>query len=198
MINRGLLMVFIILVAISAMILLSVDAFAIEEAGKGRKIWDSIMLLVNFGILVFFFIKFARKPLMKFLYGEREKIENSLNSVDEKIKKARELMDVEADKLKNIDEHMEKIRNEIIELGQKERSRIIEKAKNNANMMIEDAQKEAQYKFELAKKRFSEEMLDIAVSIATKELKKGISQEDNEKIVDQFSIGLNRAERNGY
>ena len=53
--------------------------------------------------------------------------------------------------------------------------------------MIENAQKEVQFKLETAKKRFGEELLEAAVSVAVENLKRVISQDDHEKIIDRFS-----------
>lgn len=166
------------------------DGLAQEGPSNGRKIWNTIMLWVNFGILAFFFIKFGKNPLMKFLYGEREKLAKKIDEVEGQVKQAKSAMEVEAEKLENMDEHIDEIRRRIIELGQREKTQTMEKAKATADRMIEDAKKEAQYRVELAKKRFGEEMLDIAVSMAVEELKKGISQEDNERLIEQFSTGL--------
>ena len=43
------------------------DASASEEASGGRTIYHTVMLFVNFGILVYLFLKYAKKPLMNFL-----------------------------------------------------------------------------------------------------------------------------------
>ncbi|MFC1866838.1 ATP synthase F0 subunit B [Thermodesulfobacteriota bacterium] len=193
--NRYLIIVPLILCVAASLILFSSDLFAMEGAGKGRKLWDGILLWFNFAVLVFVFIKFGKNPLMNLLRGEQRKIEKNITTVDEQIKKAKSLMDAEADKLKNIDGHIGKIREDIMEIGRREREKILKKTKITADLMIEDAKKEAQYKLDVAKKRFGEEMLDIAVSIAVEELHNVISQEDNEKIIDQFSIGLKTTNR---
>ena len=166
------------------------DCFAIEGPSKGRKIWDLVMLWVNFGILVFFFMKFAKEPLMNFLRGESKKIGEKLDSIDRLVKNAKSLMEVEANKLEDIDSHMKVMNEQITALGQMEKSTIIENAETTAKKMIEDARQEAEYKLEMAKKKFSLEMLDAATSIAVELLKEKISQEDNEKIIDQFLTGL--------
>ena len=166
------------------------DAFAAEGTGAGRKLWDSIMLFVNFGILVFLFIKFARKPLMDFLYGERKKIAARLNEMEKQVKEAKALMETEAEKLKSIDIRISEIRERVISLGQKEKDSIIEKAQTTAKQMIEDAKNETEYKLEAAKKRFGEEMLEIAVSIAKENLKKSITSEEDERIINTFSDDL--------
>ena len=157
----------------------------------GRIIWDNVMLLVNFGILVFLFIKFARKPLMNFIHGESKKISKGITEVEEQVREARSLMDSEASKLGGMDERVKQIHEQIIEIGKREKDKIIEKAKVAAQQMIEDAEKKAQYGLETAKARFSEDMLDMAISMAVDILKKGVTPEDNEIIIDQFSEGLN-------
>ncbi|MBN2063148.1 MAG: ATP synthase F0 subunit B [Deltaproteobacteria bacterium] len=184
-----LIIVFLMLISFTVIISGS-DAFATEQAGKGRKIWDNIMLWVNFGILVFFFIKFAKKPLMDFLNGERGKIEKTIDSVDEELERAKSRMELEEDKLKNIDAHIQKDLEAIIEIGKREREQIIEEAKFSADLMIDEAKKVARNNLDLARKKFGEKMLDMAISIAVENIKKSISSEENERIIDQFSTGL--------
>lgn len=193
--NKGyLLKVFLIISAAAAIFIICPDSFAMEGPSKARRIWDNIMLFVNFGILVFVFIKFAKDPLMNFLRGEEKKVKKEIDAIEELVEKANSLMQAEADKLANIDMRIKEMREYIIGLGQKEKEKIIEKAQLLARHMIDDAKSEAQYKLEIAKKRFGEEMLDIAISIAVRELKGRLSRDDNEEIVDQFSIVL-RAEK---
>ncbi len=181
---------FLILFAVFSVVLFCSDALAQESTGKGRKIWNNIMLFVNFGILVFLFIKYAKNPLMDFLQDERKKMAKRINEVEEQVRKARSLMEAESDKLKSIDKNIGEIRERIIEIGQREKEQIIEKAGNTASQMIEDAENEVQYKIEAARKTFGEEILATAVSMAAENLKKGITEDDNDKIIDQFSAGL--------
>ena len=46
------------------------DALAAEELTAGRRLWGNIMLVVNFLVLVFFFVRYAKKPLMDYLRGK--------------------------------------------------------------------------------------------------------------------------------
>ncbi|MDY7035313.1 MAG: ATP synthase F0 subunit B [Thermodesulfobacteriota bacterium] len=193
--NRHLLTVFFILCVVAAVFSLSPDAFAMEEISKGRKVWDNILLFINFGILVFFFIKYAKRPLIDFLHGERKMLEDILNTVNEKLKEAKSLMNAEADKLKDIDGRLQEIRGTIIEIGQKEKEKTIETAKITAKKMIEDAQKESEYKLDMAKKTLTNEMVDIAISLVEKRLKKRISAADDKKFIDQFLGNLDKVKR---
>ena len=179
-----------VLFAMVFVLLFCSDALAVESVSKGRRLWNNIMIWVNFGILVFLFIKFAKKPLTAFLRGERDKIERKIGVIEDQVSEARSLMEKEADNLKDMDRRIDEIREQILEIGQREKNKIIERAEATAIQMIDGAKKEAEYKLEKAKKRFGEEMLETAVSIAVDRLKQGISQEDNENIIESFSTVL--------
>ena len=188
--NKYRMVFFLFLTIFASITVFDLNAFASEGASEGRKLWNSIMLWVNFGIMVFFFLKFGKKPLMNFLHGESEKIEKDLDEVNSQLQKARSHMDAEAERLEKIDGRLKEIRENILSIGQREKAKIIEKAKNTANQMIEDAKKESQYQFIIAKKGLGEEMLDIAISLVVERLKTGMSAMDNEKIIDRFTSGL--------
>ena len=188
--NRQLLVKLLSLSALTLIVLLCTDVFAMEEASKGRKIWDNIMLWINFGILVFVFIKFGKKPLMAFLHGEKNKIETSISTVDGQLQEARSLMEEEAVKLESMDEHLKSVLKNILELGEKEKDSIISKAKATSAKMLEDAEKDSQYQLEIAKNSFKEEMLEMAVSLSVEKLKKELTSKDDEIIVEQFAAGI--------
>lgn len=179
-----------VLVLGAATALLGSDAFGMEETGTGRKLWNGIMLWVNFGILVFLFNKYGKKPLMDFLDHEREKIKETLDAVTTQLDEARTMMDAEVEKLNGMDEHLEELRKTIVELGQREKERLVEVAKSTADQMIEDAEKESGYRLAAAKKALNDEMVDIAVSIVEKRLARGLTPEDNKKLVNEFIADL--------
>ena len=166
------------------------DVFAEEEISSGRKLWDNIMLWVNFGILVFVFMKFARKPLIDFLRGEGKKIEEDLKTVDDKFKDAKAMMDLESDKFTGIDERMEEIKSSIIQMGIREKENLIEQAKASADKMIRDAKIYSQQRILAAKKALADEMVDAAISMVTDKLTKEISMDDDNKLFTQFLDNL--------
>ena len=69
---------------------LGFDALAAEGSGGWRPIYDEVLLWLNFGILVFVFIKYGRAPLMNFLRGRKEKIAREIERIEEKKKQAAE------------------------------------------------------------------------------------------------------------
>ena len=155
-------------------------------SGSGRKLWDSIMLWVNFGILVFLFLKFARKPLMAYLRGVRQKIEENLGAIHKEVGGAKSLLASESEKLKGIDQQLNEIRERIIEIARAEKEQIIENGKITAEKMIENARAYAAHRLALAKKAVSDELVDMAVSLAEEKLRKAISEEDADNLFAQF------------
>jgi F-type H+-transporting ATPase subunit b len=166
------------------------DAFAAGELGPGRRLWNNIMLWVNFGILAFFFFRYAKKPLMDYLRGERQKIEENLNTTDGQLRDVKTIMDQEGEKLRRIDERLQEIRNSVTEIGRREKEMIIKQAKIAAEKMVRDAEVYANYRLAMARKALSDEMVDMAISMVEARLKTGISDEDNERIIDEFVMDL--------
>ena len=113
------------LIYFSGTLIFCPDSFAAGETSQGRTLWDNIMLIVNFGILVFFFLKYGRIPLMDFLRGQKKRVEGELNEVNVQFKDVKTLMEEEAEKLEDIDKLIEEIKKNIIKMGKREKENII-------------------------------------------------------------------------
>ncbi|MBL7211500.1 MAG: ATP synthase F0 subunit B [Desulfobacteraceae bacterium] len=173
----------------------SPDAFAAEALSAGRKVWNIVLMWVNFGILVFLFIKYGKKPLMDFLLGVKTEVQEELSEVGNQFNKAKSLADVEQEKLDNIGASIDKIRESILELGRREREKIIEEGKLAAQKIIEKAENYSRYRMDLARKTLANEMVDVAFSMVQDNLKKGISEKENENLVNQFVNELKGTKR---
>ncbi len=170
--------------------LLCSDSFAAEKITTERKIYNILMLWVNFGILATVFFKFARKPLMNAIRGMRDKIAGELSAIKKGYEDAKSALDTEENKLKNIDKHLEEIQKRLIEIGEKEKEKIVNQAKLAAEKMIEDAKAYASFQMAKARKKLSDEMVDIAISVAEERLKKEMSKEDNERLIGEFLVNI--------
>ncbi|NQT56620.1 MAG: ATP synthase F0 subunit B [Desulfobacteraceae bacterium] len=148
------------------------------------------MLFVNFAILVFLFLKFAKKPLIGYLRGVRDKIKNELDTINGRFNDVKSTLDEEANKLKDIDQRIKEIQENAREIAKREKDKIIEDAKIAAEKMIENAKRYHNYRMALAKKALSDEMVDVAISMVEEKLTKKISEEDNEKLINKFFTDL--------
>ncbi len=176
---------------ISLLILLSPpDLLAQEGPGQGRKIYDTVMLWVNFGILVFVFMKYGKPALMNFLYGERNKVEKALQEIEEDINASRKSVEEESKNLEGIDEYLQQIKEDILDMGEREKARILEEARSNAAQMIKDAENELGLKMEEARRTLNDSLVDEAVDMARQKLAKAFTEQDNEKQIQGFVGGL--------
>ena len=171
-------------------LIFSTDVFAAETITQGRRLWNNIMLFVNFGILVFLFIKYARKPLLDFLKGIRKKTEKQLDELNGLIETVRSAKEEEEAKLTQVEEHIRELRESILEMGKREKEKAIEQGKKAAAKLIEDAKEYSRHRMAKAKKEFSDEMVELAIKMVKDSLKKNISMEDDERLRNQFISNL--------
>lgn len=174
----------------SCLLLFCPEVFAAEVISPARKRWDNILLFVNFGIIAFIFLKYARRPIMDLLREKAKKIKEELDSIDILRKDAKSTMDAEENKLNNIDQHLKEIHENTVVMGKREKEKIIHEGKTAADKMLRDAEIYSKYRMIVAKKALSDEFVDNAVSQVEEKFKKGISKEDNEKMIDQFIDNL--------
>ncbi len=188
--RRYVLVVLLSLGVVGSTFLFIPPAFAAEKASSFRRIWDNVMLVANFLVLVFIFMKYARRPLMDYLRGVREKVEEDLNGINGRLRDVKSASEKEADKLRGIDQRIKEIHESVIELGRREKEKIIEQARKAAEKMIQDAKAYSKYKMGMAKKALSDEIVESAIALAKERLVKGISEKENEKLTDQFIANL--------
>ena len=172
------------------------SAFAQEAMSPGRRVWNNIMLFFNFGILVFVFVKYARKPLMDLLRNMCRKIEETLNTAGHQLREAQSRLDEEKAKLETIEGHLKTIEERILQIAETEKAAIIEHGRLSAERMIENAGSYATYRLSVAQKALSDELVDMAVSIARKRLAGGVSAQDDERLVEDFLAGLETSKKN--
>jgi F-type H+-transporting ATPase subunit b len=187
-----LLLLFIALASLVCVFLFVPETFA-AEVSTGRKIWNNVMLWVNFGILVFLFIKYAKKPLVDHLKSVRASVKKDLDEVNGELDNARSRMTTEEEKMKALDKRIREIREAILELGEKDKQKIIEEAKINAEKMIQDAKAYGEYRMAMARKALADEMVDMAVGIAEERIAEGITDTDHDNLVSQFIANLGTA-----
>jgi len=175
------------------LLLAPLDAFADEGVSSGRRLWNNLMLWVNFGIMAFIFIRYAKKPLMDFLHGVRRKIEGNLQEVDVQLAAAKSAVSGEDAKLKGIDEEIRQMHERVLEMAKSEKEQIIDSGRVTAEKMIENAKAYAEYRLATARKAIFDEMVDLAVSMAEERLKERISPEDGERLFADFVDHLEKS-----
>ncbi|MFH2066380.1 MAG: ATP synthase F0 subunit B [Pseudomonadota bacterium] len=168
----------------------TMDALGAEGGNGWRASYDSIMLYVNFAILVFLFFKFLKKPLVDFLTLRGETLARDIKNLEDQKQKAemksRETMAL----LKQGESHIENIKVRIIEQGEAEKEKIINDALAQSRFMLENAKQRLGSRILQAKHAFRTELVEAAIALAMEKLPKEITDKDNQVLVGNFLAGL--------
>jgi len=162
------------------------DALAAEKSNSWRPMYDLILRWINFGIIVFVIVKYGKTPLMNFLRGQKDKLAQEINQLENEKKDATAKV---METLKSVDEsevRFADLKDRIIQQGEKKKTEIIESAQNQSKMMLEDAKRRIDSHFLQAKNEFKAELIDRAMDMAMERLPKMITTEDNDKFTRLF------------
>ena len=169
---------------------------AIEQPSKARLIWQEIMLFVNFGIIVFLFLRYGKKSLLDYIFKERNKIKERIEGLEKEYNEAKLILDQQTQKLANIESYIQDIRKSILELAEREKQKIIENAKREAENMLEEAKLYHEFEAEKAKKRLREELAIMAINFVKESLRKRLTKEMDESVIKEFIRNIEKTARN--
>ena len=171
---------------ISGVLFIAGLAGAAEGEASWRGTYDVIMMWVNFGILVFLLVKFARTPLMNLLKGEAQKTTAVIEQAEEgKNRIDREVQDT-LKALEQAREHLRDVRERIITEGQRQRQRLIESAQHESRLMLERARQKIDHEIVQARERLKADCIDRAVDAAVERLPGLMTTDDQKKWVERF------------
>ncbi|MGM0451700.1 MAG: hypothetical protein ACQERN_00860 [Thermodesulfobacteriota bacterium] len=168
-----------------------VPALAADEPGW-RPIYDTIMLWVNFAILVYLLYRFLRQPLKTFLQGQRDEVAQEIAEVEEK---KQQMQDMIAETKRQIEEsavRFDKIKARIIDEGETTKQQMIEDAKKQGKKLMEMEKKKADSQILRARKTFLAEMVDAATQYAQDRLPGELTEDDHDKMIDLYLDNVDR------
>lgn len=157
-----------------------------DGTGDWRPTYDLAMRWINFFILVFLILKYARKPLVNFFREKSEDVRKEIQAVE---KEKEEILARVADMLEAREHSQEKLENlkaRIITQGKAKKQRIIEDARTESEMMLEGARRKIKSQMAAAQKDIRAEMIDLAIEMALEKLPGVIAEEDNQKLYHQY------------
>jgi len=181
---------------LTAMILIHLFAPGALASDQGlRPVYDEVMLWINFFILLFFIIKFGKRPFMNFLAGQKEEISDKIQrlqkqktALEAKIKKTESMITESSSRF-------EQIKERIIKDGEKAKQKIIDNAKEQSKTIIELEKLKASTQITSAKDLFLSELVDEATALALERLPSLITDKDHKKYMDLFLSNLSQTEQ---
>lgn len=150
--------------------------------------WEKILLyLANFAILFVGLTFLLYKPIKKFMAKRKEEIATEVSAAEKIRKEAEEIKKQGEETAKNAEETA---KNLIIENEKakkdalQEREAMLAEARKEAEKIVRDAEKDALDERKKAVEGAKSDVADLAITIAREILGREISEEDNEKIID--------------
>ena len=150
------------------------------QLDPGLFLWTILTFLVLLGVLA----KFAWNPLLKMLRDREELIRSSLDDA-EKARAELERLNSEGEDIVNkARSGAQTILSEGKVAASKLKDETLNAAKDQAKSILSDAEKQIRIEKDKAIEEIKSEVVDLSLSVATKLIKKNISREDNQALID--------------
>jgi F-type H+-transporting ATPase subunit b len=167
----------------------SISAALGASGGEGgSKSWSSTdtFRVMNFAVLVIVLVYLLRKPLSQALSSRIKVIKDQLEDLEARKDEAEKKLAEYNEKLARLEKEAEKIVAEYINQGNEARERILKEAESSAEKLKAQARRNIEHEFKQAKQKLQEEVLETSLQKAEEILKNKISDDDQERIVDEY------------
>ena len=172
-----------VLILTVALHLAATPVLAGAESNGWRSTCDTAMLWVNFAILAFVIVKFGRKPIMGFLRGRKDDLQQQIRYLEDKREQAQtDVREIEQ-KLADSDAVFEKLKQHTLAGGEKKKQAFVEEARQQSQYMFADARRRIDNQIRQAQNTFRAELVDAAIDRATERLPQEMTSEDNRNLV---------------
>lgn len=153
-------------------------------------LWAFLVQFIALLVMIFIVVKFAYKPVSKYLKARRETLKNEVEDTFKKNEEAKVNLEKSEAQLADTRRQADVILNEAALEANKTRNEILEQANQEAletrNKALDDIER-AKAK---ATREVRNEIVDVALDATGKLLEREVNTKDNTKIVDDFIKGL--------
>lgn len=165
--------------------------------GEGEAVtWkDWLWRIINFGILLFLLYLLISKFRLKDVLTKRsEGIEKAMRDAEEAKELAQKALQEVEERLKLKDKETEDIIATSRRSGEEERDRLIKEGDRVGERILEQVRVNIEYELRHAREAIKAEAVEIAMGLAEKRLKEGITKEEQERLLEE---SLERIEDRG-
>ncbi|MEJ7209797.1 F0F1 ATP synthase subunit B [Staphylococcus capitis] len=154
--------------------------------GAGVEWGTTIVTLVTFVILLALLKKFAWGPLKEVMDKRERDINKDIDDAEQAKINAQKLEEENRKTLKETQDEVQRILDDAKVQARKQHEEIIHEANVRANGMIETAQSEINSEKERALADIINQVSELSVLIASKVLRKEISEQDQKDLVEKY------------
>jgi F-type H+-transporting ATPase subunit b len=161
------------------------------QPDPGLFIWT----ILTFLVLLYLLARFAWGPLLKALEERQETIRKSLDDADQATQELKRLQQESAQIIAEARAEAQSIVATSRAAAETVREDVKQKAKGEADALVRGAQRQIQLETARALQQIRHEVVDLSLAVASKLIKKNLTQEDNEALI-QDSLAQIDASRN--
>ncbi|MBU1168370.1 MAG: ATP synthase F0 subunit B [Proteobacteria bacterium] len=179
------------LVIMVLLVLLSTGV-ALASSGAGHvveaKHWttDDWIRVMNFAVLMGALFFLLKKPVADALSGRIVAIKTQLEELEAKKNEAEKTLAEYEKKIATLEDEAGQIITQYKEQGEAAKKRILEAAAASAEKLADQAKRNIETEFKVAKQKLQAEMMTKALEKAEELVKKSISSDDQDRLVDEY------------
>jgi F-type H+-transporting ATPase subunit b len=156
-----------------------------ETGAKGWVATDTYRVM-NFVVLLVALIFVLRKPISQALSSRIKNIREQLEGLEVQKAEAEKQLAQYNEKLSQLESEAEKIIEGYIKQGQEAKAKILKEAKATAEKLQVQARRNIEHEFDKAKQELQREVVEKSLLKAEETLKKAITAQDQDKLVDEY------------
>jgi F-type H+-transporting ATPase subunit b len=146
--------------------------------------------IINFSLLVFLLRRYGKKPLHEFLVKRRAEMEQAMAEAAAAKQKAEAKYNEYNERLRTLDQELEKLRSDIERAAQEDKQRIMAEAEEAARRLRRETESLIDQHAKALSAAVRHEMVDAAVAAAEKVLREGLTESDQQRLAQEFNQQL--------
>jgi F-type H+-transporting ATPase subunit b len=183
------------LAAVSAAVLLGLSpgwGWAAEGSANWRPTYDTVMMWVNFVILVVLLVKYLRVPAKRFVSDYRESLEAEINQLTARKETAAGDLRGFEQSLRNRQQEWENRHQKILTQGERDRQALVTEAREQARRLLDNANRQINARVQDAARQLQGEIVDNAIETAARELPGRMTPEIQQRWLRHFLNGITK------
>ena len=165
------------------------QAFAADSTQSWRPTFDLVMRWLNFAILAFLIIKYARTPIRDFFKSRKMELADKIGKLEQEKQAALREVDENLKLLEDSSARFEELKQRISAQGERNKQKIVRDAQQESNILLVGAKQKIEHHIIEARNKLKVELIDSAIAIAMERLPKEMTAEDSQKWIDKFLAG---------
>ncbi|MDF1536730.1 MAG: ATP synthase F0 subunit B [bacterium] len=177
-------------VLVLAAALVPVLAFAATggegNEGGGKAIYDLVMRIINFAVLVGALLYFARKPAVEAVRNSIESVRTMIRNAEAARKEAEVRMKEAEDRLAGVDKEIEELIANAREEAEVEKARILSDAEASVEKFKVEAAAAIEQELKKSQDILTREAAAAAVALAEEIISRKVTPEDHQRFVAEY------------